>query len=129
MLTENQKHDFKMILDDRFYELREEIRLELLDSDDQTHIHLAGRVHDRGEESVANLLVDIQLANIDRHIQEIRDIDAALMRIATANYGVCIDCEDSIADDRLGAYPTAKRCQPCQSAYENVHAGPGRPTL
>jgi RNA polymerase-binding protein DksA len=129
MLTDNQIHDFKMKLDGRFYELRKEIRLELLESDDQTHIELAGRVHDRGEESVANLLVDLQLASIDRHIQEIRDIDAALMRIAAANYGVCIDCEDSIAVDRLEAYPTAKRCQPCQSAYENFHAGPGRATL
>ncbi len=129
MLTDNQKHDFKMKLDDRFYELREEIRLELVKSDDQTHIDLAGRVHDRGDESVANLLVDLQLASIDRHVQEIRDIDAALMRVAAGNYGVCNDCEDSIAVDRLEVYPTAKRCQPCQVVYERLHAGGSGPSL
>ena len=129
MLTENQIHEIKKKLDARFYELREEIRLELLESDDQTYIDLAGRVHDRAEESVANLLVDLQLASIDRHIQEIRDIDAALMRIAMGSYSQCIDCEDSIAVDRLEAFPTAKRCQPCQAQYERLHTGPGLATL
>jgi RNA polymerase-binding protein DksA len=129
MLTGNQIHDFKKKLDDRFYELWEEIRLDLLKSDDQHYIELAGRVHDRGDESVADLLVDLQLASIDRHVQEIRDIDAALMRIAAGNYGMCIDCESSIAVDRLEAWPTAKRCQPCQVEYERLHVGGSGPSL
>ena len=129
MLTGNQNHDFKKKLGDRFHELREEIRLELLESGDQHYIDLAGRVRDRGEESVADLLVDLQLASIDRHIQETRDIDGALMRIAARNYGVCIDCESSIAVDRLEAWPTAKRCQPCQVEYERLHVGGSGPSL
>lgn len=129
MLTNNQFQDFKKILDDRFFELREEIRLELLESDNQHYIDLAGQVHDIGDESVADLLVDLQLASVDRHIEEIRDIDAALMRIAAGNYGACIDCGVSIEVDRLKAYPTAKRCQPCQAAYENLHLGGETPSL
>ena len=129
MLTNYQIHDFKKKLDDRCFELREEIRLELLESGDQHFIDLAGQVHDRGEASVADLLVDLQLASVDRHIQEIRDIDAALIRIAVGSYGVCIDCEASIAVDRLKAYPTAKRCKPCQAGYENLHFGGGKPSL
>ena len=129
MMTDKQIHDFKKKLDDRFFELREEIRLELLKSDDQHYSDLAGRVHDRGDESVADLLVDLQLASIDRHIQEIRDIEAALIRIVAGNYGVCIDCESSIVVDRLKAYPTAKRCQPCQAEYERRHAGGSTPSL
>jgi len=129
MLTENQIHDFKKKLDDRYFELRKEIRLELLESDDQHYVDLAGQVRDRGEESVADLLVDLQLASIDRHIQEIRDIDGALMRIATGSYGVCIDCQSSIDADRLQAYSTAKRCQPCQAEYERLHAGGSGPSL
>ena len=129
MLTNDQIHDFKKILDDRFFELREEIRRELLESEDQHYIDLAGQVYDRGDASVADLLVDLQLASLDRHTEEIRDIDAALMRIAAGNYGVCIDCEVSIEVDRLKAYPTAKRCQPCQARYENLHVGGETPSL
>lgn len=129
MLTANQIGDFKKMLNERFFEVREEVRCELLKSDDQTYIKLAGRVHDIGEASVADLLVDLQLADIDRHINEIRDIDAALMRIAAGKYGVCSHCTASIAIDRLKAYPTAKRCHRCQVDHEHNFGGSGGSTL
>ena len=123
MLSKYQIRDLKKKLDDRFFDLREEIRLELLQSDDQTYIALAGQVHDIGEASVADLLVDLQFAEIDRHVQEIRDIDAALMRIAGGEYGACEDCKTSIAIERLQAYPTAKRCHRCQVKHEHDYNG------
>jgi DnaK suppressor protein len=42
-----------------------------------------------------------------------------LIRIATGQYGVCIDCETNIPFERLNAYPTAKRCLTCQQHYES----------
>ena len=129
MLTENQVHDLKKTLDDRFLELREEVRLELLQTEEQSYIELAGKVHDIGEASVADLLVDLQLADIDRHINEIRDIDAALLRIAAGSYGVCTDCQVSIDIKRLQAYSTAKRCHRCQVSHEHRYAKVRRSTL
>ena len=129
MLPKDQIRDLKKMLEDRFIDLREEIRLELLESDDQTYIALAGRVHDTGEASVADLLVDIQFADIDRHIREIRDIDAALMRIAGGNYGVCIDCNTTIDFKRLLAYVTAKRCHRCQVNHEHVYSSVIGPSM
>ena len=132
MLNNSQIRDLKKMLDDRFFDLREEIRLELLDTDDQTYIELAGRVHDTAEASVADLLVDLlvdlQLADIDRHIQETRDIDAALMRIAAGNYGVCNNCKTSIAIERLHAYPTAKRCHRCVTSALTTLASTAKPS-
>ena len=116
-------------MDKRHHELREVVRRELLASDKQHFIDLAGEVHDLEEASVADLLADLDLAIVDMHIEEIRDIDAALMRIAGGAYGVCVDCGEDIAIDRLRAYPTAKRCRPCQTRYEGSHAGPGTPSL
>jgi len=121
MLTEHQLHEFKTLLKERFYDLREEIRLELLRSDEQHFIDLAGQVHDLEEESVADLLVDLNLAILDLHIEEIRDIDASLIRIAQGGYGICTDCKSEIAGDRLNACITAQRCTPCQTAYEHNH--------
>ena len=129
MPTAKEIKDLKQKLDDRFYQLREEIRLELLKSDDQQFIDLAGRVHDREEESVADMLVDLQLSSIDRHIQEVRDIDAALIRIAEGSYGICLDCEDPISFDRLAVHPTAKRCSKCQTEHESRPAQTGTPSL
>jgi len=129
MLSKYQIRDLKEKLNDRFFDLREEIRLELLESDDQTYIALAGQVHDIGDASVADLLVDLQLADISRHIMEIRDIDSALLRIAAGSYGVCCDCTTSIAIERMQAYPTATRCHRCQANHERVYAGTTGPSM
>jgi len=129
MLSNKQLNEFKTALDARYAELREEIRQELLDSDEEHFIDLAGQVHDLEEESVADLLVDLDLAEIDRHVEEVREIDAALLRIARGSYGICADCDDEIEVARLRAHPTARRCEPCQTNFERNHAGPKRSTL
>jgi RNA polymerase-binding transcription factor DksA len=121
--------EFKRILEQRYSELREEIRQELLKSDEQHFIDLAGQVHDLQDESVADLLVDLDLAILDMHIEEIRDIDAALIRIASGSYGECTDCSTAIDEKRMRAWPTAKRCQPCQTRYESSHAVPAHPSM
>jgi len=129
MLTQAQVNEFKKILEDRFYELREEISQELVKSDDEHYQELAGRVHDLEEESVADLLVDLNLASVDRHIQEIRDIDEALMRIAKGSYGICVDTGEEIELDRLRANPTAKRTRRAQEMHEKTYQGGRHHTL
>lgn len=129
MLTESQLLEFKVQLKEQFCDVREEIRLELLRSDNQHFIDLAGRVHDLEDESVADLLVDLNLAMVDMHVEQIRDIDASLISIACGNYGVCVDCGIDIAVERLQANLTAKRCTSCQEVYERTHAGPESHTL
>lgn len=120
MLTQTQIQEIRNSLKRRFAELRETIRQELLTSDEQNYIELAGKVHDIEEESVADLLVDLQLASIDRHVNEIREIDAALLRIADHSYGRCADCDSDIESQRLLIQPTAKRCLSCQTRYEQT---------
>jgi RNA polymerase-binding transcription factor DksA len=101
----------------------------LLDSDKEHYIDLAGQVHDLEEESVADLLVDLDLAIIDLHVGEIREVDAALMRLARGEFGVCMDCADEIDLARLRAQPTARRCNPCQANFERNHAGQRHSTM
>jgi DnaK suppressor protein len=121
-LTEEHLENFRRTLEARRAELQQEVREEVQRSD-QTHFtDVAGEVHDPEEASVASLVIDVDLANIDRHIQEIRDIEAALIRIGSREYGICIDCEQPIALARLAANPTAERCINCQSALEREAA-------
>lgn len=60
----------------------------------------------------------IDHAMVARDVKEIQDIYAALKRIADGEYGICIDCGVEIESARLAAYPTAKRCMPCQVKRE-----------
>jgi RNA polymerase-binding transcription factor DksA len=102
--------------------LRNEIRDSLLKTDRELYAELAGQVHDAGDQSVANLLVDVNQAEIARDIREIRDIESAQQRLNDGSYGVCQVCEEKIARARLDAYPTAKRCLRCQRAHEQSPA-------
>ena len=129
MLGDRELGEFKRLLEDRYRKLREEIREELLESDNEHYIDLAGQVHDLEEESVADLLIDLDLAIIDLHVAEIREIDAALMRLARGEFGICADCADEIESGRLSAQPIARRCSPCQANFERNHAGPRRSTM
>jgi DnaK suppressor protein len=129
MLKTAQLHEFREILDTRYEELRAEIRQDLLETEEQHFIDLAGQVRDLEEQSVADLLVDIDLELIDRHVDEARDIEAALARIENGSYGECPDCGEDIPAARLRAFPTAKRCRPCQERYEHTHAGNQTPSL
>lgn len=128
-LTPEQIDELKRQLQRRLEELRQEVHQELLQSDDEQFIELAGKVHDAEEESVADLISDLNLAVIDFHINEIRDIEAAQERITLGEYGVCIDCNGDIEFGRLQAYPTAKRCHVCQTKYEHSYAQQGHPKL
>lgn len=128
-LSPSDLQRFRQQLDARFHALRAEIRDVLLRSDREGYADIAGQVHDVEEEALADLLVDINLAEITRDVREIRDIDAALNRIARGEYGVCIRCAEPVSRQRLDAYPTAKRCLSCQQRHEREHAVARPPTL
>jgi len=119
----------KALLRGRFEALREEVRQDLLKSDDDRATLLADRVRDLEDESLADLITDLDLAETDRDLEELQDVEAALGRIAQGGYGVCIKCGGTIPVERLEAYPTAKRCHACQSMYEKTYAGKASPSL
>ena len=109
--------------------LRQEIRDALLRSDAEPYVQLAGQVHDAADEAIADLLVDVNLSDITRDVEECRDIEGALTRIATRAFGICVSCREPIGLDRLEAYPTAKRCLTCQQLHDRRFATPATPTL
>ncbi|MEL6335067.1 MAG: TraR/DksA family transcriptional regulator [Pseudomonadota bacterium] len=46
-------------------------------------------------------------------LTEIRQIDAALKRIANGEFGICVNCGAEISEARLLAVPHATRCRRC----------------
>lgn len=129
-LSRTQILELTKRLDGRYNSLLEEVRVEIEESENQQYIELIGRVPaDIGDQSIGDALADLNLAIIDRHIQELRDIDAAKSRIKNRSYSVCIACGDDIALERLLAYPTARRCLLCQRQRERTYAHEATPTL
>ncbi len=109
---------FKTQLETRRGVLEQEITGEFRRSEDDTFQELAGRVHDSGDESLAEHMMGLNVTIAGKELEELRDVEAALGRIAGGTFGVCADCGADIDPRRLELYPTAKRCTDCQSRRE-----------
>ncbi len=129
-LDQSQLDQLAKKLNEENQTLLREVRSQLENPDDQHRIDLLNREPgDPGDESIATALADFNLTLLDRHIDEIRDIEAALQRIRNDEYGVCIDCGVDIDFNRLQARPTAQRCIVCQEKHEREYAQEGHPKM
>jgi DnaK suppressor protein len=62
----------------------------------------------------------------DHETALLHDIDAALGRLASGGYGICVECGREIAPARLLATPTVQTCIACQEKLEQEQGrGPG----
>jgi DnaK suppressor protein len=118
LFSEYQLAAFRQRLQERREAVVAELRRILTATNEEHYADLAGRVHDSAEEAVADLLADLDLAETDRLVTELQDIDAARKRLTDGSYGIFSDCSEPVSVERLSAYPVAKRCIGCQTKYE-----------
>ena len=57
---------------------------------------------------------------LDRNSVLLREVQAALSRIADGSYGECLNCESEISSKRLYAAPWASLCLECQEREEEL---------
>lgn len=126
---QQQLAELERALRARRAQLETELREDVERARDEEYGELAGPVTDSGDEASADLLADLDNAEIARDVRSLRELDAALQRFADGSYGSCADCGGEIAYERLRAYPTALRCVSCQGVHEKTHAHPGEPRL
>ena len=109
------------LIEERRNALRDEIRREVARGRDETYAEVAGATHDAADEALADLVADLDNAEVTRDLGELRELEAALRRIADGSYGVCLDCGADIALERLRAQPGAARCTACQARHEKTY--------
>ena len=102
---------------------------ELRRGEEQPFAMIAGEVPDVGDQATAAVLTDFDNEIARRHDETIRDIDLALSRLGSPDFGSCLDCGGEIGFERLMAFPTATRCVTCQSQHERTYATLARPTM
>ncbi|WP_454720802.1 MULTISPECIES: TraR/DksA family transcriptional regulator [Cupriavidus] len=117
-LTEDQRNGLALVLDGRETQLRAQVAAADAARTVATRPE-PGDAADIAEEEAA------QQAMTDRYRVELADIAAARARLAGQTYGLCTDCGADIPYARLQAYPTAKRCLPCQRRHERARAAAG----
>jgi RNA polymerase-binding protein DksA len=111
--------EFKALLDAQRKQLMTEIREIIAASGDSLGFANQSKLTD--DDAAADAAAQMDVAKVIRESEELKNIDAALARIADASYGSCADCDEDIAHARLKAYPMATRCLPCQEKHERLH--------
>lgn len=129
MIDQRQALELKTRLQDRAEQLREEVQRTRAKSIEETPGNVAERARDAEDDSFAALVVDTNLTEIERDVDELRMIDSALQRMSAGTYGKCIDCGRDIPLKRLQAEPTAERDVECQELYEKTHLSARTPSL
>ena len=128
-LATKQLDELKRALIKRREALEAETHADAAKSREDVFSETAGPVADSGDEATADLISDVENAELSRDLQELREIEAALARMSKGSYGTCTDCGGEIDPERLRRTPAATRCFDCQSAYEKKFLQPGKPTL
>jgi DnaK suppressor protein len=128
-LNQKQVEEIRGLIDQRREALLAEIREDTERVREEPFGEHAGIAPDAGDASVATLFNDLDQADLNRDVGEVRALDAAVERIEQGRYGLCDDCGADIGEGRLRAFPAALRCIRCQERYEKTFATPKGSTL
>lgn len=93
-------------------------QLAALIADEQRPDDSGPEVTDQKDDANDEARAEVEEAEVERHLAELRQIEQARQRLAEGRYGQCVDCGEPIAPARLAAQPAAARCTACQAAAE-----------
>jgi DnaK suppressor protein len=84
------------------------------------HEHARDPLESDSAEQAAQLGNVAVVAALEREaVHQIADIDAALERIVSGTYGICVTCGDCISKQRLEARPASTACLDCAEATQS----------
>ena len=121
-LSASEIEEFRVELARRKVRLMSEIESKLAQAKTERVAPDAVSVTDGGDKALLEAASGLDLAIASRDIEELRAVEAAEARIGEGSFGVCVDCAEQIATERLRAYPSAQRCTACQSDLEHRSA-------
>jgi DnaK suppressor protein len=113
-VSEVNVSEFRRLLEAKYDELSS-----IASNRDEIIIEAAADEMDRLQQQLGR---DMAIRNLDRTSTLLKSIRAALDRIEDEIYGVCLRCEEPIAEKRLKAIPWASYCVGCQETIDRHHA-------
>jgi RNA polymerase-binding protein DksA len=126
-VTARQIERFRRILIERLTELYRGVHSEIRDSTIR-HAFEQDEPRDEVDESQRVQLRDLRVRLVENDSVRAQMMEEALRRMTRREYGLCIDCGNTIGVDRLSLVPWAPRCVDCQESAE-IEARQRLPTL
>ncbi len=121
-MNANELNNFKKLLLEKRSKLLNEMgsmknkeRESSLKEDDGDNSSYSNHLADQGTDSITQ---EQNFMHIQRESGQLYDIDEALEKIVSGQYGECEMCKKPIAKQRLEALPDVRLCIECKSKYE-----------
>jgi DnaK suppressor protein len=105
----------KLLLD-----IRKDVKREILQDMKEGREGEAGEGRDTYDIASDERDREINLLLGDRERKKLQQVDDALQRLESGEYGICEECEGEIATGRLEAMPFSRLCVTCQSEFEQT---------
>ena len=115
MASQKQIEDLKIVLEERREKILENINGSRANIDQLKNQEINDDLD--YAELVSDSFTEGMIAN--HQLDELKQIDDALVRIKNGEYGNCEMCSITIPIGRLKAKPFARYCTECRQAYEN----------
>jgi DnaK suppressor protein len=103
---------------ERLLQMRRKVLQEVHDSYEASREIGQDGVPDIGDMSANTYSRDVLLNLSETQRQKVRDIDAALDRLAKGEYGICMRCEEEIPPRRMEVRPFSRYCVDCKVEVE-----------
>lgn len=116
-LTIEQRDDLRAKLNQRAEVLRSGIAGSMQGQDSGAPA-LPRHGEETDDDAVADLETSLDAASVDRATRELREVEHALERLHSPDFGLCVECGKDIPVARLQVSLTATRCIQCQTQYE-----------
>jgi DnaK suppressor protein len=117
--TKDALDQFKKQLLKRREELADSVKAHALELPDTG---LDGAAGDSSDHAAADYTTEMFGALLERQAGTLEEVERALGKIESGEFGICEGCEKPIPSKRLKALPTARHCLECQERVDRIGA-------
>ena len=85
--------------------------------------HLTEQVADIADDAVQSYEHQLMMGLGEKEFEKLRLVEEAIEKLDEGQYGICLECEELISEERLTVIPFASHCVDCLESIEKKNTG------
>jgi len=85
--------------------------------------HLTEQVADIADDAVQSYERQLMMGLGEKEFEKLRLVEEAIEKLDEGQYGICLECEELISEERLTVIPFASHCVDCLEIIEKKNTG------
>ena len=118
-MNETKIASFRAKLEEIRFSIAGEVREKYKSSQD----HLTEQVADIADDAVQSYDRQLMMGLGEKEFGKLRLVEEAIEKIDRGQYGICLECEELIPEERLTVIPFASHCVDCLGIIEKKNTG------